>query len=209
LFHPQNQNAGAVPDSLGLLAVTIAAGLKTTLLYTTIVLLIMPTLNLLPAQSAAFTTVFSVNQLVTALIGGALAVLSYGSAETGPRLSKRSSPMKPLSEYAKNASMKSLNSIAHENATDDDFERLPNGIRLCAARSPRNHLQALDIPVAEIYGIVTFYSMFSLKPKGKLRHRHLPRNRLLRPKRPTNRQPARRDSRHQAGSNYQRRVIHD
>jgi len=25
----------------------------------------------------------------------------------------------------------------------------------------------LDIPVAEIYGIVTFYSMFSLKPKGK------------------------------------------
>ncbi len=61
----------------GLLAVTIAAGLKTTLLYTTIVLLIMPTLNLLPAQSAAFTTVFSVNQLVTALIGGALAVLSH------------------------------------------------------------------------------------------------------------------------------------
>ncbi|MFA5235576.1 MAG: ECF transporter S component [Bacilli bacterium] len=61
----------------GLMAVTIAAGLKTALLYTTIVLLIMPTMNLLPAQSAAFTAVFSVNQLLTALIGGALAILSY------------------------------------------------------------------------------------------------------------------------------------
>lgn len=27
--------------------------------------------------------------------------------------------------------------------------------------------EELDIPVAEIYGVVTFYSFFSLKPKGK------------------------------------------
>lgn len=27
--------------------------------------------------------------------------------------------------------------------------------------------EQLDIPVAEIYGVVTFYSFFSLKPKGK------------------------------------------
>jgi MFS family permease len=61
----------------GLLTVTIAAGTKTALLYTTIVLLIMPTLNLLPAQTTAFTAVFSINQLITALIGGALAILSH------------------------------------------------------------------------------------------------------------------------------------
>ncbi len=58
-----------------LLGVVTAALLKATIMYATIVLLIMPTLGLLPAQITIYSAVFSINQAPTALIGGGLAVL--------------------------------------------------------------------------------------------------------------------------------------
>jgi hypothetical protein len=38
----------------------------------------------------------------------------------------------------------------------------------------------IGVPVAEIYGVVTFYNFFSLNPERQIRHRRLPRHRLLR-----------------------------
>lgn len=37
----------------------------------------------------------------------------------------------------------------------------------------------LSIPRAEIYGVVTFYSRFTLKPKGKIPHSNMFRNSML------------------------------
>ena len=46
-----------------------------------------------------------------------------------------------------------------------------NGVQEHYGYVPRNAMiyisEKMDIPVAEIYGVVTFYSRFSLKPKGK------------------------------------------
>ena len=76
--------------------------------------------------------------------------------------------MKPLSDYAK----KRLDIIIDEHkdmktplmmilsAFQKEFGYVPLEVQEIISNR-------LGIPVAEIYGIVTFYSMFSLKPKGK------------------------------------------
>ncbi len=38
--------------------------------------------------------------------------------------------------------------------------------------------ERMDIPLAQIYGVVTFYALFNLEPQGRAHHLHLPRNRL-------------------------------
>ena len=40
--------------------------------------------------------------------------------------------------------------------------------------------EGLDIPLEEVYGVVTFYSQFSTQPKGKLQDLGLPGDGLLR-----------------------------
>ena len=44
----------------------------------------------------------------------------------------------------------------------DIFGYLPEDVQRLVAKE-------LDIPLAEVYGVVTFYSYFSLKPRGKYR----------------------------------------
>ena len=39
--------------------------------------------------------------------------------------------------------------------------------------------EGLNMPVAKIYGVVTFYSFFTMTPKGKTSDQHMPGNSML------------------------------
>ena len=47
-------------------------------------------------------------------------------------------------------------------AAQNIFEHVPRDVQIRIA-------EGLDVPLSEVYGVATFYSQFSLKPKGKHR----------------------------------------
>lgn len=68
--------------------------------------------------------------------------------------------LKRLEEYIDNIEKKegSLINILHE--AQDMFGYLPEDLQLFIARK-------LDIPAAKVFGVTTFYSFFTMEPRGK------------------------------------------
>lgn len=61
-----------------------------------------------------------------------------------------------LNKYKKNKD----NLIQILNEVQEHYGYIPSRVQLAIS-------EYLDIPMAEIYGVITFYSRFTLKPKGK------------------------------------------
>ncbi|MDQ7095597.1 NADH-quinone oxidoreductase subunit NuoE [Desulfosporosinus sp. PR] len=71
-----------------------------------------------------------------------------------------SNPYQQLDRYIDNLPYKKENLIAILHYAQQLFGYLPDKVQ-------RHIAQKLDIPSAKVYGVVSFYSFFTMKPRGK------------------------------------------
>ncbi|HEY8909129.1 MAG TPA: NADH-quinone oxidoreductase subunit NuoE [Desulfosporosinus sp.] len=69
-------------------------------------------------------------------------------------------PFRQLDDYIDTLPYKKENLIGILHQAQELFGYLPHKLQLHIARK-------LDIPAAKVYGVVTFYSYFTMKPRGK------------------------------------------